>query len=49
MNTKQITLRLPDEVYEALKVISIETGLTVTTLILISIWNKIEQLDWLKR
>lgn len=41
MERKQITLRLPDKVYGALREISLETGLNVTVLLIISIWNSV--------
>ena len=38
---KQLTLRLPDELYGALEKISNETGLSVTSLLFISMWNNV--------
>ena len=40
-NVKKITLRLSDKLFEALQVISKETGFSITTLLLISIWNNV--------
>lgn len=37
MERKQITLRIPDEVYEALRVEAKEKGITVNELILIKV------------
>lgn len=45
---KQITLRLPQEVYEALKGISVELGLSVTTVLTISILNSVLKSKLLK-
>lgn len=36
---KATTLRLPDELHEALQGIATEMGLTVTTVLLIGIWS----------
>lgn len=41
---KQITLRIDEELCEALKKISYETGMTLTNVILLSIWNSILRL-----
>ena len=38
---KATTLRLPDELHEALQGIATETGLNVTTVLLISIWSSV--------
>ena len=40
-NVKKITLRLSDKLFEALQAISEETGFSITTLLLISIWNNV--------
>lgn len=38
---KQITLRVPEKVHEALKKISESTGVNLTNLILVILWKKI--------
>ncbi len=40
---KKITLRLPDELYEALKKINETTGLAVSDLLIISILNNVPE------
>ncbi len=46
---KRITLRLPDELYGALKEISEATGLAVSDLLIISILNNVPEraLQWM--
>ena len=39
MKLKQITLRLPEEVNEALKKISQQTGINYSNLVLLACWN----------
>lgn len=39
--TKQITLRLPEDLYGKLGEISNKTGINITCLLLISIWNSV--------
>lgn len=38
---KQVTLRMPMELYKALEIISSQTGLTITSLLLVAIWRHI--------
>lgn len=38
-NPKQITLRLPDELHEALRVVSDELSISLSDLITISLWR----------
>ena len=40
-NIKKITLRLPDNLHEALQEISQESGFSITSLLLIGIWNSV--------
>lgn len=39
MNKKEITLRIPIDLYEALLKVSDETGIPITHIITISLWN----------
>ena len=43
MKLKQITLRLPEEVNEALKKISQQTGINYSNLVLLACWNNVFQ------
>ncbi len=43
MLSKQITLRLPEEVNEALKKISQQTGINYSNLVLLACWNNVFQ------
>ena len=43
MLSKQITLRLPEEVNEALKKISQRTGISFSNLVLLACWNSVFQ------
>lgn len=42
------TIRLKDDLYAELERISKRSGLTVTALIIISIWNSVLELKWLR-
>lgn len=44
MEKKQITLRLPEDLIEALKSISEITGFSITTLVCLSVWNNMLKL-----
>lgn len=38
---EQVTLRLADELHRELEIIGKETGLTITALLIISIWHSV--------
>lgn len=44
MEREQLTIRLPEDLYNELIVISQQTGLTVTALLLLAIWRSVLQL-----
>ena len=44
MKREQTTIRLPEELYKELTTISQETGLTVSSLLIVSMWRHVLKL-----
>lgn len=47
--TKPITLRIKKDLYEELKVISKQSGLTVTSVLIVAIWKNVLKLNKLQQ
>ncbi len=44
---KQMTLRIQEDLHEELKIISKQSGLTVTSLLILAIWRSVPELKYL--